>query len=175
MTMNVATKLYTSFVDYVRNNFDQHESATTENKRYAEYKAKSKRIRIRSTSITFLKGRQKIYSCDKEKFKLNTFIPIIDTLYAHLKNRSTAYQEIEKKFSFLFQLISIGPDQMTKKCKEFAEIYHEDINGQELKFECFHLRQYLKNILKEIEDLSILALHKLIKSHQIPFLNVYNL
>ena len=57
---------------------------------------------------------------------------------------------------FLSQLISIYSYQMTIKCKVFAEIYHDDINAQELKSD---LRQYLKNIAKETEDLNILALN----------------
>lgn len=46
----------------------------------------------------------------KEKFRVDTFFPIIETLYAHLKKHSVAYQEIDKHFSFLFELITIDSD-----------------------------------------------------------------
>ena len=90
----------------------------------AEYTDKSKKIRIRSTSITFFEGSsENLQLSGKEKFRLNIFIPISDTLYTHLKNRSTAYQEFERKFSFLSQLISIDSYQVTKKWKLFAEMF----------------------------------------------------
>lgn len=56
---------------------------------------------------------------------------------------TAAYKEIDNRFSFLSQLTTIESDELTKKCNEF---YHEDINAYELKTECFHLSQYLKNI-----------------------------
>lgn len=56
---------------------------------------------------------------------------------------------------------------MTKKCNEFAEFYHEDINAYELKTECFHLSQYLKNIAKPSADLNISVLLNLIKTDKL--------
>ena len=43
------------------------------------------------------------------------------------------------------------------------EVVCRNVFTQEMKSECFHLRHYLKNIQKETEDLTILALHQLIK------------
>lgn len=96
-----------------------------------------------------------------------TFLPMIYTLNVHLKNRSEAYKEVDKRFSFLSHLKTIDCDQLTNKCKDFAEFYYEDINANNLKSECFHLRQYLKNITNESEDLSISDLHKLIKADKL--------
>ena len=45
--------------------------------------------------------------------------------------------------------------------------HHEDINADELKTECFHLNQYLKNIAKQSADLNISTLHNLIKSDKL--------
>ena len=56
---------------------------------------------------------------------------------------------------------------MSKKCKEFDEFHHKDINAKEFISECFHLRQYLKNIATESWDLSISALHNLIKTDKL--------
>lgn len=171
MTMDVATKLFASLVDYIsraRNNFDQYESAAKETNPNADYKDNSQRKRIRSTRITFLEGpSETVHLNGKEKFRIETFLPIIDTLDAHLKQRSESYKEVNKRFSFLSQLKTIDSDQLTNKCKEFAEFYHKDINANELKSECFHLRQYLKNLANESTDLSISALHTLIKADKL--------
>lgn len=171
MTMDVAAKLYESLISYVnnaRNNFDQYETAAKEKNPDADYKDKFERKRIRSTRITFFEGSSETAQLrGKEKFRVDTFIPIIDTLNTHLKKRSAAYQEIDNRFSFLCQLTTIESGELTKKCKKFAEFYHEDINAYELKTECFHLSQYLKNIAKQSADLNISALHNLIKSDKL--------
>lgn len=171
MTMDVATKLFASLADYIssaRSNFDQYESAAKEKNPNADYKDNSQRKGIRSTRITFLEGPSETVQLNgKEKFRIETFLPIIDTLDAHLKQRSESYKEVNKRFSFLSQLKTIDSDQLTNKCKEFAEFYHEDINANELKSECFHLRQYLKNLANESADLSISALHTLIKADKL--------
>lgn len=40
----------------------------------------------------------------KEKFRNQTFIPIIDSLIIELNKSIAVYEEINKKFSFIFQL-----------------------------------------------------------------------
>lgn len=122
---------------------------------------------MRSTRITFFEGSSEMAQLrGKEKFRVDTFIPITDTLFTHLKKRSAVYQEIDSRFSFLCQLTIIESDELTKKCKEFAKYYHEDINA-EFKTECFHLSQYLKNIAKQSADLNISNLHNLIKADKL--------
>lgn len=121
LTMDAATKLYASLIDYIsnaRNNFDQYELAAKEKIPNADYKDKSERKRIRSTRITFVEGSSSSVQLNgKEKFRVDTFIPIIDTLYAHLKKRSAAYQDIDNIFSFLAQLITINSDHLRKNAK----------------------------------------------------------
>ncbi|CAB3240979.1 unnamed protein product [Arctia plantaginis] len=117
--MDVATNLYASLIEYVnnaRNNFDQYELAAKEKNPNADYKDKFDRNRIRSTRVTFFEGSSEtVLLHGKEKFRIDTFIPIIDTLYGHLKNRLVAYQEIHDRFSFLSQLTTIDSDELTKK------------------------------------------------------------
>lgn len=87
MTMDVVTKLYESLISYVntaRNNFDQYETAAKEKNPYADYKDTFERKRFRSTRITFFEGSSETAQLrGKEKFCVNTFIPIIDTLNTH--------------------------------------------------------------------------------------------
>lgn len=116
----------------------------------------------------FLKGSSETAQLrGKEKFRVDTFIPIIDTLNTHVKKHSAAYQQIDSRFSFLCHLTTIESGELTKKFKEFAEFYHEDIDADELKTECFHLSQCLKNIAKQSADLNISTLHNLIKSDKL--------
>lgn len=76
---------------------------------------------------------------DKKKFKIETFLPMIDILITHLKQQSDSYKEINQRSGFLFRLKTIKLDELKNSCKEFAEIYHDDINTEELESECLHL------------------------------------
>uniref|UniRef100_A0A2S2PML1 Uncharacterized protein n=1 Tax=Schizaphis graminum TaxID=13262 RepID=A0A2S2PML1_SCHGA len=92
ITMDVAIKLFASLSEYIgnaRNNFDQYESAAKEINPNSDYKDKFQRKRIRSTRITFLEKPSETVQLDgKEKFYVETFLPIIDTLNTHLMQRS---------------------------------------------------------------------------------------
>ncbi|XP_060874012.1 uncharacterized protein LOC132947797 [Metopolophium dirhodum] len=171
ITMDVATKLFASLSEYIsnaRNNFDQYESAAKEINPNSDYKDKFQRIRIRSTRITFLENpSETVQLSGKEKFYVETFLPIIDTLNTHLMQRSESYKEINERFSFFTQLRTIEPNHLKKKCKELADFYCEDINTNELNSECFHLREYLKTFKNESMDLSILDIHSLIKADKL--------
>lgn len=83
VTMDVATKLFASLANYIsnaRNNFNQYESAAIEINPNTDYKDKSQRKKIRSTRITVLEGPSvNVQLNGKEKFYVETFLPIIDT------------------------------------------------------------------------------------------------
>lgn len=159
LTMDVATKLFASlanFIDNVRNNFDHYESSAKENFPDADYKDLSQRTRNRSSRIAFYDGSaETIQLTGKEIFKIETFLPMIDTLITHLKQRSDSYKEINQRFGFLSRLKTIKSDELKNSCKEFAEMYYDDINTEELKSECLHLTQYLKTVQSSENEISI--------------------
>jgi len=124
ITMDVATKLFASLSEYIsnaRNNFDQYESAAKEINPNSDYKDKFQRIRIRSTRITFLENpSETVQLSGKEKFYVETFLPIIDTLNTHLMQRSESYKEINERFSFFTQLRTIEPNHLKKKMQRIG-------------------------------------------------------
>lgn len=115
LAMDVATKLFASLVDFigdVRNNFDQYESSAKENFPDADYKDLSQRTKTRSSRIAFFDGSaETVHLSGKEKFKIETFLPMIDTLLVQLKQRSDLYNEINQRFGFLSRLNTIKPDE----------------------------------------------------------------
>lgn len=79
-------------------------TSTNELTKNTEYEDKSQR-RIRGTSITFLVGpTETVQLKGKEKYRIQTFLLIIDTLNAHLKQLFELYKEGNKSSSFLSQL-----------------------------------------------------------------------
>lgn len=57
---------------------------------------------------------------------------------------------------------------MKNSCKEFGEMYHDDVNAEELESKCLHLTQYLKNVRsREDEEISISKLYHLLRTDKI--------
>lgn len=93
---------------------------------------------------------------------------MIDTLNTHLNQRSDSYKEINQRFGFLSCFKTIKSDEWKNSCKEFAEMYHDDVNAEELESECLHLTQYLKNVLcSKNEEISISELYNLLQTDKI--------
>ena len=79
----------------------------------------------------------------REKFKVETFLPILDTLIFELTKRAEAYSQIGNLFSFFSELKTIASDALKKKCEHLANMYHKDRNYDELLNECEHLKHYM--------------------------------
>ena len=174
LTMDVATKLLTSLVDFlgnVRNEFDQYESTAKEKFPDADYKNISQRARTRSSRITSFDGpTENVSLTGKEKFKVETYLPIIDMLITQLKKRSASYNEINQRFGFFSRLKIINSPELQISCKEFAKFYHYDVNAEELELECVHLTQYLHKadiLTNENGEMQISELYKLLQNDKV--------
>lgn len=90
----------------------------------------------------------------KRKFRVHTYLSLIDTSYAHLKNRSTVYKEIDKWFRFLSHVITNWcwsvPGKMQNCITEIFMLMRSN------SFNSF------KDIAKESADFSISSLPNLI-------------
>ena len=52
-----------------------------------------------------------------ERFKVETFLPVMDTLISELTKRAEAYSPVGNLFSFFSELKAIGSDELNKKCE----------------------------------------------------------
>lgn len=173
ITMDIANKLLTSLCDYIinlRDKFDDFESSAKQKKPDYDYKDLSHRIRARSSRLAFFDGpASSVQLSGREKFKVEIFLPIIDTLNVHLKQRSTSYKEIHQRFGLFSCLRTISLEELRKSCNEFAEIYYEDVSGKELEMECLHLTEYLKSVQfgENDESGTISDIYNLLKENKI--------
>lgn len=146
ITLDVATNLFTSlfitdFITNLRDTFDNFESSAKEKNPESDYKDLSQRTRRRSSRQSFFDGSAPSVQLNgKERFNVETFLPIIDTLSVHLKQRLSSYETVSQRFSLFFQLKTLNSEEIRQGCKEFTEIYHEDVNEKELEIECQHLK-----------------------------------
>ncbi|KAG6456299.1 hypothetical protein O3G_MSEX009659 [Manduca sexta] len=171
ITLDVATNLFTALDEYIislRDKFDYFESSAKEKNLESDYKDLSQRTRRRSSRQTFFNGSaQSVQLNGKERFKVETFIPIIDTLGVHLKRRLSSYKNISQRFGLFFHLKTLNSEELRQSCREFAEFYYEDVNEKELEMECLHLTEYLKIQSKNEDSNSILEIYHLLKDNKI--------
>ncbi|GBP36670.1 hypothetical protein EVAR_35256_1 [Eumeta japonica] len=89
ITLDVATNVFTSLHDFItnlRDKFDNFESSAKEKNPESDYKDLSQRTRRRSSRQSFFDGSAPSVQLNgKERFNVETFLPIIDTLSVHLK------------------------------------------------------------------------------------------
>lgn len=172
MTLDVATNMFTSLDDFIinlRDKFDYFESLAKQRNPESDYKDLAQRTKRRSSRQSFFDGSAPSVQLNgREKFKVETFLPIIDTLSVHLKQRLSSYKNISKRFDLFFRLKTLNSEELRQSCKEFAEFYYEDVNEKELEMECLHLTEYLKIVDSENEGTnSILKIYQLLKENKI--------
>lgn len=143
LTIDVGSKLFDSlagFLSEIRDNFYSYESSAREKFPDSDYKDLHQRTKKRSIHLTLpgeLTNKSTSFS-GSEKFKIETYFPIIDTLITQLKIRGKSYKSINKLFGFFSNLKNLETKEVQVHCKTFAEFYHVDINENELILECIH-------------------------------------
>ncbi|KAF2881261.1 hypothetical protein ILUMI_24906 [Ignelater luminosus] len=124
--MEVATNLFTSLDDFIinrRDKFDYFESSAKEKNLESDYKDLSQRTRGRSSRQAFLDGSAPSLASKTA----------IEFLQGH---KSSVW--------FFSRLKTLNSEELKQSCKEFVEIYYEDVSEKELEMQCLHLTEYLK-------------------------------
>lgn len=168
ITLDVATNLLTSldnFINNLRDKFDDFESSVKEKNPGTDYKDLFQRTKVRSSRQSFFDGTgSSVRLYGKDKFKVETFFPIIDALSVHLKQRLSVYKDINQRFGLFFNLKTLNSEALRQCCKEFSKIYYGDVNEAELEMECLHLKEYLEHVYSENEETeNILGIYHLLK------------
>ena len=88
-------------------------------------------------------AEEEVQFSKSQKFKVETFLPVLDSLICELKKRAEAYSMIGNLFSFFSELTTISSDELNIKCSDLAQMYHQDIYHGELLNECLHLKKYI--------------------------------
>ena len=99
LLLSTCAELYSSLVDFLSkirdefDKFDQQAKATLPNK---NYRAVARRQRNAPGALSELSS--------KDRFRINSFIPMLDALEVNLKRRATVYSNIAEMFLFLADL-----------------------------------------------------------------------
>ncbi|XP_045609870.2 uncharacterized protein [Procambarus clarkii] len=139
-----------------------------------DYSDGKKRERKRSVRLSRYDGSaEEVPNTEPEKFKLETFLPILDTLIFELTKPVKAYSQIGNLFSFFSDLKTTASDAQKKKWDHLANMYHKDLNYDDLLNEYEHLKH---NMVLDGNCDTLPALYRklILDSLRSVFLNVEN-
>ena len=78
-----------------------------------------------------------------DKFRVDTYLAVIDSLIAALSHRLVAYEEIHSLFGFFAELQDIDVKTVEDGCSNLAAFYHADLAEQDLILECKHFKHHI--------------------------------
>lgn len=133
-----------SFIQSTREDFDRFEKQAREKAPDAKFKDVNRRRVQRSTRITHFDGDadETVFEGGK-KFRIESFLPILDSLSVGLDQRLTAYETINKRFSFIESLPDMNNVELQEHCKTIAEYYDQDLDEKQLYLECLQFSTYV--------------------------------
>lgn len=141
----LVVELYDSLIQLVTNtreNFDEFEKKAIEKSVTKEYKDLKTRKKIKSIFYDETRHNDLITS-GREKFKIDTFLVILDHLLNELNKRRAAYQNFFFPFAFIVMLERLSHDDIVKGATQLNEIYYDDMDLNELINECLHLKAHI--------------------------------
>ncbi|KAF2880694.1 hypothetical protein ILUMI_25484 [Ignelater luminosus] len=91
------------------------------------------------------------------------------TLNVHLKQRLSSYKDSKSSVWFFSRLKTLNSEELKQSCKDFVEIYYEDVSEKQLEMECLHLTEYLKIVQfsENEENNSLSGVYHLLKENKI--------
>ena len=134
LLLSTCAKLYSSLVDFlrkIRDEFDKQAKAALPS---INYKAVTKRQRHAPNAFSELSS--------KNRFRINSFIPMLDALKANLRRRAIVYSDIAEMFLFLANPKAIKLE-IVRRIKLLEEAYPEDVDPK-LTDELLHFHLYIR-------------------------------
>ncbi|XP_055908461.1 zinc finger MYM-type protein 1-like [Eupeodes corollae] len=116
------------FLASQRELFDEYEMQANQ-KTNIEYSDENQRVRRRKKYHDEGSGEEVLLN-GKQKFKIETYLPILDMLYGELSRRLKAYEEINSLFGFLTDFMTKTNQEIKDACIKFIEYYSDDIEPQ---------------------------------------------
>ena len=132
MDLNTSVHLLKSlkvFIESLRSEFDRFEEGgkcLTGIFHYHEEVGRKRRKNVRLTPLgdTLIDGDAVM---GKDKFRLDSFFPLIDMLLSALQTRVSAYSEVSQKFGFLSKLESLNEKEIRRHSLNLVGAYADDL------------------------------------------------
>ncbi|KAF0708295.1 zinc finger MYM-type protein 1-like [Aphis craccivora] len=149
LDLSVAVKLLKSLREYVgsiRNNFDDLEKMALSLSKFVskKYNNEKKRKVIRKlTPDEMIRIEEETNLSGQDKFRVETFIIIMDKLDICLVKRIEQYTDLDKKFGFLTYFKSMTEKEIADMAKNLGEIYPDDLDCEIFPEEMIHFSKLL--------------------------------
>ena len=137
LLLSTCAELYSSLVDFlskIRDKFDEFDQQPKVILQNINYRVVTRRPRNAPEALSELSS--------KHRFRINSFILMLDAFEANLRQRAIVYSDIAKMFLFLFNLKAIKLE-IVRGVKLLKEAYPEDIDPN-LTDKLLHFHLYAK-------------------------------
>lgn len=116
------------------------------------YDTASKRTRTQNVRLNPLDyGRgQAVELSASDKFRTQSYIPVIYQYIVSLSRRIEAYDEVSNLFSFLSNIMTLSEDKIREHASKLIEFYRDDVD-KNLSDELIEFRTFAKTMINEEE------------------------
>ena len=143
-TINSLISSLKSFVQSLRDDFDRYEQEGKKIAPDAVFVDEQRRPRVRSSRVTKNEGNaEDTIPKGSNKFRVEVFIPILDSLSTCLQQRFIAYETINNRFAFIEKLPDLTTAQIKEHCKVVSCYYDKDLEHRQLYLECLQFVDYV--------------------------------
>lgn len=164
ITISTTAKLYFALSQYVQNvqqDFDDIESQAKGKLPDIDYKSARKRKIKRRKQVNDGNAPDAAENLSpRDKFKMQSFIPMIDALKRNLEERALIYKNVSNMFSFLTNL-DASEKEIQKDLLFLKQEFPKDVQ-HDFSSEIKHFHMYAKQVYQEKKYLSHEQLYQLI-------------
>lgn len=118
-----------SFVDSKRNSFDDYEAqgkAMSGMNQYVEVLNRQRRSNVRLIPLDYGQAPPAELT-PRERFRVESFLPVIDQILVSLDQRITAYSVVNERFGFIRQLDKMSTNDIKHAAAKLVETYNSDL------------------------------------------------
>ncbi|KAJ8677000.1 hypothetical protein QAD02_012787 [Eretmocerus hayati] len=141
------------FIESLRGKFEFYESRGKELTGSDEYHFVNKRRKEPNVRLGSLGQNQAphVNLTSSDKFRVELYIPIIDSLETSLRQRIAAHEEVESIFGFLRKLLDLSSEEIETHAKNVLEEYGDDLEAGLIN-ELIQFKPFIAAFLKEEEE-----------------------
>ena len=155
-----------SFVESKRTTFESYETAGKELSDEQEYES----VRVRSASVRLRPldygTADVVQQSPRDIFRTKSFLPVIDQLIVLMNERISAYEDVDERFGFLAEMITMEPSQLEPKAKNLVHQYRDDLDLN-LANKLIHLATFAKHYEKKKGESNKIFLYRIILQNNV--------
>lgn len=143
LAIDLLESLHT-FTDDLRNRFDEFEARAKQASGRTEYMSCVARSRKRSRRFDEAQGTAVVLQ-GKDKFRVDTFLVIVNQLQTALRGRIDAYGDVRKVFQVITEFNELGNGEIRELALCMAETYHTDLQSSTFPDEMIQFVHFAKS------------------------------